>query len=612
MKHAWKHLTSFVALLVMLSATADGRQKPQSATAPPPRPAVAADPLRVVFEKKGYVAIPLTQEEKDEQFTVVCKSGTETFRMILDTGAENSSLDIGLVNRLGLKHGDEVKTVGIGGNRKGVDVSLRGISIGAFDSRAMARALPFNAFDFTVTNTAQDQRKLPRIDGHLAHSTLWHTAAVIDYSTRTLYLRTPLDGLWPAIEGKWVAGSGQEDGKERKIDPNAPPRLEFKDRQFHLTDGTKSYTLGLHVNKQPGEVHYAVALFDPKQQFAKELNYKAGGMLKVSGDKLTVCLCLDPATAKGMPDDFTAPAGSGRLLLEFRREKPRPGGKPVPAADPIRATLEKKGYVAVPLIQEDEGWGFIVECKSGTETRRMLLDTGAEVSVLDMSVVKKLGLKLERELTANGAGGTQAGVEVSLRGLTFGAFDTRATFNALGFAAIDLTAMNTVLREQRKLRPIDGLLGHLDLRHYGAVIDYSTRTLYLRKPIDSLWPEIEGKWVAVSGEEDGQERKIDAKAPPTLEFKDRLFGLTYGGRLYRFPLHVKPEANNNYTLLFFDPAQEFATELDYKAGGLLKVSGDKLTLCLMLNPTRIRGKLPDDFKAPAGSGHLLLEFRREK
>ena len=597
MKYAWTQITLLIAVLLVLSAATGGR------------PAAAADPFRSELEKKGYVAIPLTQEEKDEQFTVVCKSGTETFRMILDTGAENSSLDIGLVNRLGLKHEGEVTGVGIGGIRKGFEVSLRGLSIGSFDSRAMARALPFNAFDFTGTNAVQDHRTLQRIDGHLAHSTLWHTAAVIDYSDSTLYLRTPLDGLWPAIEGKWVAVSGQEDGKERKIDLNAPPRLEFKDRRFHLTDGTKSYTFGLHANKQPGEVHYAVALFDPKQQFAKELNYKAGGILKVAGDKLTFCLALDPATAKGMPDDFTAPAGSGRLLLEFRREKPRPGGKPT--ADPLRALLEKKGYVAVPLIQEEGGWGFIVECKSGTETRRMLLDTGAEVSVLDMSVVKKLGLKPERELTANGTGGTQDGVEVSLRGLTFGAFDTRATFNALGFAAIDLSAMNAALA-RRKLPPIDGVLGHLDLRHYGAVIDYSTRTLYLRKPLDGLWPEIEGKWIAISGQEDGQERKIDPNLPPTLEFKDRLFGLTYGGRLYRFPLHVKPEANNNYTLLFFDPAQEFATELDYKAGGLMKVSGDKLTVCLMLNPTRIKGKLPDDFKAPAGSGHILLEFRREK
>ena len=480
MKHAWKHLTSFVALLVMLSATADGRQKPQSATAPPPRPVKAADSISAVMKTKGYVAVPLTQEHEEAGcFTVACKSGPETFRMILDTGAENSSLDLGLVKKLGLKHGDEVQTFGIGGIRKGFEVTLRSILIGSFDSRAMVSAFPFDAFDFTVTNTAQDQRKLPRIDGHLAHSILWHTAAVIDYSDGTLYLRTPLDGLWSAIEGTWVAASGQEDGKDRKIDPNAPPRLEFKDRRFHLTDGTKSYTLGLHVGKQPGEVHYAVALFDPKQQFAKELNYKAGGMLKVSGDKLTVCLCLDPATAKGMPDDFTAPAGSGRLLLEFRREKPPPD-LPVPAADPLRATLEKKGYVAVPLTQEEGRGSFTVECKSGAETWRLLLDTGAEVSVLDMSLVKKLGLKPKRELTANGTGGTVGGVEVSLRGLTFGAFDTRATFNALGFAAIDLTAMNTVLREQRKLHPINGLLGHLDLRHYGAVIDYSTRTLYLR------------------------------------------------------------------------------------------------------------------------------------
>jgi hypothetical protein len=42
------------------------------------------------------------------------------------------------------------------------------------------------------------------------------------------------------------------------------------------------------------------------------------------------------------------------------------------------------------------------------------------------------------------------------------------------------------------------------------------------------------------------------------------------------------------------------------------VAGDKLTVCLAFDPAKAKGKLPVDFKAPAGSGHVLLEFRREK
>jgi len=54
---------------------------------------------------------------------------------------------------------------------------------------------------------------------------------------------------------------------------------------------------------------------------AKELNYKAGALLKVKDGKLTLCLCLDLVKAKEFPDDLKAPAGSGHIVLEFRREK---------------------------------------------------------------------------------------------------------------------------------------------------------------------------------------------------------------------------------------------------------------------------------------------------
>ena len=373
---------------------------------------------------------------------------------------------------------------------------------------------------------------------------------------------------------------------------------------------SKQYAFGLHV--KPEVDRYTLVFFDPEKELAEELlKYDAGGLLKVSGDKLTVCLCLDPSKGKKgeeFPDDFKAGTDSGHLLLEFQREKV--AGRPVAAADPLRAMLEKKGYVAVPLTAEEGGVGFIVECKRGTETLRLLIDTGAEVSALDMSLVKKLSLKPKRKVTGVGIGGEQDGVEVSLRGLSIGDFDTRTTANAIPFAALDFTAINTALVQHRKLRPIDGLLGHIDLRDYSAVIDYSTQTLYLRRPSDVMWPEIEGRWVATGGQEDGGERKIDPKAPPRLEFEERLFDLTYGTKLYRFGLHVKP-GKDHYTIGLFDPWKQFDGELDYRAGGLLKVTGDKLTVCLALDPTKAKA-MPGEFKAAANSGFLLLEFRREK
>lgn len=227
-----------------------------------------------------------------------------------------------------------------------------------------------------------------------------------------------------------------------------------------------------------------------------------------------------------------------------------------------------------------------------------------------MGLVKKLGLKPQQEVTLVGAGGTQGGVAVALRGLSIGGFDTRTALNSFGAAGFDFSAMNAARAQHRKVRPIDGVLGHWNLMIFSAVIDYSSRTLYLRTPLDGLWPEIEGKWVATGGQEEGRERKIDPKTPLRLEFDDRLFDLTDGMKAYRFGLHVKP-GQDRYTLAFFDPWKEKDGELDYKAGGLLKVSGDRLTVCLCLDPTKAK-EFPTDFKAPAGSGLLLLEFRREK
>ena len=75
----------------------------------------------------------------------------------------------------------------------------------------------------------------------------------------------------------------------------------------------------MHVRVDKGG--HALAFFDPAQELDKELDYKASGLLKVADGKLTVCLSLGSATNTGIPDEFKAPAKSGRLLVEFRREK---------------------------------------------------------------------------------------------------------------------------------------------------------------------------------------------------------------------------------------------------------------------------------------------------
>jgi len=123
-------ICTLVALAALLSVTASGQPNPAEK---PPEP----DALRQVLEKKGYIAVPLTQDARAEHFTVECKIGTEACRFLLDTGAERTTLDTALVKKLGLKQEDAVETVGVGGVEKGFEVTLRGMSIGDFDTRAV-------------------------------------------------------------------------------------------------------------------------------------------------------------------------------------------------------------------------------------------------------------------------------------------------------------------------------------------------------------------------------------------------------------------------------------------------------------------------------------------
>ena len=331
MNRAWMHITSLLVSTLLAAVPASGQQKPTL----PERP---VDPLRAILQKKGYTAVPLLKDTDRPRFNIDCKIGTEVFRLHLDTGADSSLLDAALVKKLGLKQGDKIESVAIGGTHKSYETSLRGMSIGDFDTRTMANSLRLQSGDYSKVNV---DRKVQQVQGVLGNGALRINSAVIDYSARTLYLRTPLDGLWPEIAGTWVATGGREEGRERKIDPKAPPKLEFKNNRFHLTDGANQYGFGMHV--QPGKDYFTLMFFDPEQELAKELVYKAGGRMKVSDGKLTICLCLDLTKAKKgaeFPDAFKTTAGSGHLLLEFRREKEVE--QPVAVADPLRAALIKK------------------------------------------------------------------------------------------------------------------------------------------------------------------------------------------------------------------------------------------------------------------------------
>jgi predicted aspartyl protease len=294
-------------LLVLLSV-----REVRAADPPATKPVTPSDDaVRTALLMKGYVAVPLVPGTNgDPRYSVVCSFGQEKFPLLLDTGAGGTVLDPTLVKKLGLTEGEEINVNTLGGDAKGRLTEVRGLKIGDLDTRRLFRSVV--AFSMPVHEAKEDYR------GVLGQNLLRLLSAVIDCSTHTLYLLPPLRRLWPAVEGKWVATGGEEDGKPRAIDTKRSPVVEFKDDCLRFTDGDTKYEWGIQAG--PRGDGYGLVLYDPTKELDDGDPFTAGALLKVTGDKLVMCLVLK-GKAKFVPTEFAAPKGSGLVLLEFERAK---------------------------------------------------------------------------------------------------------------------------------------------------------------------------------------------------------------------------------------------------------------------------------------------------
>jgi hypothetical protein len=204
-------------------------------------------------------------------------------------------------------------------------------------------------------------------------------------------------------------------------------------------------------------------------------------------------------------------------------------------------------------------------------------------------------------------GGQVKGDWIRFRGLTFGGYDTRRSFAMVNGFGVDLSGMNKILTEQ-KLPPFHGLLGNLDLLSGSAVIDFGTNTLYLRPVKATLWPQLEGKWVGVTWESDGQKGQHNP-GDGSVEFKDGWIRFTTpGGETKEWGFHLRDEGDRYRVGLFNPKIDELADDFKYSRHGLLKLAEGKLTLVIQQDA----GKEPTEFAAPKGSGLLLVECKRAR
>jgi hypothetical protein len=137
--------------------------------------------------------------------------------------------------------------------------------------------------------------------------------------------------------------------------------------------------------------------------------------------------------------------------------------------------LMARGYLRVPLSRSGVGHFHTVGILNGRRVE-VMVDTGASVTCVAMSVVQLLGLRsewLNRE--AGGAGGALDQYVVEGAILQLGAFVTRPA----QVAGLDFEQVNAPLRAQGSAE-VDLILGADVFDAYEAVIDFPSLSLFLR------------------------------------------------------------------------------------------------------------------------------------
>jgi hypothetical protein len=247
----------------------------------------------------------------------------------------------------------------------------------------------------------------------------------------------------------------------------------------------------------------------------------------------------------------------------------------------------------------------MVTARIGKDDLRIMLRTGQSVSAFDTAGLGKWGAIRLGKVEVDGLGGNAE--KIRLRGMTFGDYDTRQTWAVLNGCELSLAGLNALLAQQKR-KPIQGMLGNLDLLNGSAVIDYGHNTLYLRPVKMTVEPQLEGKWVGVKFESDGKKGQF-APGDGAVEFKEgRLRFITKEGTT-EYGYHLR-DMGDRYRFGLFDPkADELADMFQYSSVGALKMTGGTLTLVMEQGKAR---KEPTEFAAPAGSGLLLVEYGRPK
>ena len=137
--------------------------------------------------------------------------------------------------------------------------------------------------------------------------------------------------------------------------------------------------------------------------------------------------------------------------------------------------LKSKGYSSVKLIFL-ETKHYLIEAKVNGIKGRFILDTGASNSCICTSLEDKFKvISKESKEKASSANSEMTNTKISKRNtIQIGKWEDK--INLISF---DMNHINNAL-SQKKVSPIDGILGADILKKSKAVIDYESNKLYLK------------------------------------------------------------------------------------------------------------------------------------
>ena len=542
------------------------------------------------LKQAGYSSIPLT--ETNGLLYAKCKVGGLDVKMMLDTGSRYSIIDTKHTKALKLTLGQDVTVSGIGGPVSGHVVDLDHILIGEFDTLACSSA--FVALALPMVQQRGD------CDGILGAMNLDLLGAIIDYPARQMFLRKPIKSAWSKYAGKWSAIAWTDKGVVQPFKSDAAPTIEFADEQITITNNGISRTY--LIDFFPGSEFGSFYLYDPKD--AKKINdrYSAYGIIRFRDSAMTACFDFD-RNSKKFPKEFVSNPSNKCTLVELKCTT----DKRLAVTNGFDHLLVKQDYASIPMArQADSSW--VVDGTFSKKAWPMQLDTGANGTLVDKDQMTAMGIPAQRIEKITGAGGVEVGSLYYLRGLTIGKHDTRKDWQFFETAGLSFAELNKSRKEQ-KLTEVRGILGTSELLNGSAIIDLGTNTLYLRPVKVSIQPKLAGTWVLKSSTSEDVRRVADGKETMTVT-ADRV-AFKGGVKESEHGYHIKDEWSL-YRMAIFDPKKdELADTFEYQDGLSLKLDGDKLSLVRVVDETKLKAA-PTEFKAPKGSGLMLLEYTRKK